>query len=163
MASLSDPDTRRQAMDQSTWRLFYTAADETVAFLTGPQGAVASQQLFDYAARHLAKKNPESAMQWVAGLPAERRSAAQQSVLHEWVASRPEAALDWVRQLPAGEERMQSVTATTAGLSWQSVDATRQWLQSLPAADRPAARIGLRNAGPALSNENRAALGAVVK
>jgi len=163
MASLPDADTRRQAMDQAAWRLFYHAADETVAFLNSPQGAGASQQLFDHAARHLATKNPESAMQWVAGLPAERRSTAQQSVLSEWVSSRPDAALAWVRQLPAGDERAQSITATTAGLSWQSTDATRNWLQSLPAADRPAALIGLRNAGPALSDENRAALEAVVK
>jgi hypothetical protein len=61
------------------------------------------------------------------------------------------------------EDRNRSITATTAGLSWQSVDATRTWIQSLPAADRPAALIGWRNAGTALSSENRAALEAVTK
>lgn len=163
MASLPDADARRHAMDQSAWRLFYAAPEETVAFLNGPQGASASQQLFDFAAQHLAKKNPDSAMQWAAGLPADRRSATQQSVLGEWVSSRPDAALAWVRQLPAGEGRMQSITVTTAGLAWHSVDATRTWIQSLPAADRPAALIGLRNAGPALSGENRAALEALLR
>lgn len=162
MAALPDADARRQAMEQSSWRLFYAAADETIAFLNSPQGAIAPQQLFDRAAQHLAQKNPGSAMQWAAALPPERRSAAQESVLNEWMSTRPDAAMEWVRGLPKGGQRDASITAATMNLAWQSVDTTRRWLQSLPAADRPAAAAGLRSNG-SLSTENRAALEALVK
>jgi hypothetical protein len=162
MATLPEAEARQQA-SQAAWRLMYYAPEETVAFLTGPQGRVASQELFDRAAQHLAQKNPESAMQWAAALPPERRTEAQHSVLNEWLSTRPEAAMEWVRALPQGDQRARSITAATMSLAWQNTDTTRTWLESLPAADRPAARTGLAKAGPALSDENRAALTAVLK
>jgi hypothetical protein len=162
MGALPDAEMRRQAMESSSWRLFHSGAEETVAFLATPQGASSPQQIFDQAGRHLAKKNPESAMQWAAALPPDRRSSAQTSVLTEWIGSRPDAALTWVRNLPAGEGRRESITAVTANLAWQSVESTRDWLTSLPVADRPAALDGLKQNG-SLSTENRSALEALVK
>ena len=82
-------------------------------------------------------------------------------MLNEWLSTRPEAAMDWVRALPKGEQRAQSITAATVSLSWQSVENTRRWLESLPAADREAARAGLKSNGN-LTAENRTALEALV-
>jgi len=162
MASLPEPDARRYAMDQAAWRLFHAAPDETIAFLNSPQGATASQGMFDRAAQHLAQKNPESAMQWAAALPADRRSAAQNSVLSEWLNSRPEAAQQWVRQQPAGSGRSGLITTATMNLAWHSAEITRTWLTSLPAADHAAALQGLKQNG-GLSTEQRTALEALVK
>jgi hypothetical protein len=162
MASLPEPDARRQAMDQASWRLFYAAPDETIAFLNSPQGATASQGMFDRAAQHLAQKNPESAMQWAAALPADRRGAAQNSVLSEWLNSRPEAAQQWVRQQPAGSGRSTLITTATMNLAWNSPEATRAWLTSLPAADHAAALQGLKQNG-GITAEQRALLEALVK
>jgi hypothetical protein len=156
MATLPEADARQQA-SQSAWRLMHYAPEQTIEFLTGPQGHVASGELFDRAAAHLAKRNPESAMQWAAALPPDRRTAAQHSVLNEWLVTRPEAAMEWVRALPQGPQRAGSITAATIGLSWQNVDATRNWLESLPAVDHPAAREALKSMG-SLTAENRAAL-----
>lgn len=162
MAALPDVDARRQAMEQSSWRLFYAAADETIAFLNSPQGATAPQQLFDRAAQHLAQKNPESAMQWADALPPGHRRDARDAVLGEWMSTRPDAAMEWVRAQPKGGQRDASITAATMHLAWQSVETTRRWLESLPAADHAAAAAGLKSNG-SLSTENRAALEALVK
>jgi hypothetical protein len=161
MATLPEAEARQQAAN-SSWRLMYYAPEETIAFLTGPQGHTASQELFDRAAAHLAKQNPESAMQWADALPPERRDAAKHSVLSEWMNSRPEAAMDWVRALPIGEQRAQSIRAATMSLSWQSIDNTRRWLESLPAADHEAARSGLKS-NSSLSGDNLATLEAVLR
>lgn len=162
LSSLPDADERERTMEQAAWRLMYRAPDETVAFLSTPQGANAPQQLFDQAARHLAQKNPDTAMQWAAALPPEHRAEARAGVLGEWIASRPEAAQAWVRAQPAGDDRTRHIAAVTRQLAWQSPDTTRRWLESLPAADRPAAREGLQGNG-SLSAANRAALEALVK
>ncbi len=162
MSELPEPDARRYAMEQASWRLFHAAPEETIAFLNSPQGATAPQQMFDRAAQHLAQKNPESAMQWAAALPPERRSAARASVLSEWLSSRPEAAQQWVREQPAGDSRAGLVSTATMNLAWHSAETTRAWLESLPATDHPAALQGLKQNG-GLSTEQRAALEALVK
>jgi hypothetical protein len=162
MSALPEPDARRYAMEQASWRLFHGAPDETIAFLNSPQGAQAPQQMFDRAAQHLAQKNPESAMQWAAALPPERRSTAQASVLSEWLGSRPEAAQQWVREQPAGNSRAGLVSSATMNLAWHSAETTRAWLESLPATDHAAALQGLKQNG-GLSTEQRAALEALVK
>lgn len=162
IASLPEPDAQRQAAQQASERLYRGAPEETIAFLNSPPGASAPQQLFDHVAKHLAQKNPESAMHWAAALPPERRDAAQTAVLSEWIASRPEAVQQWVRELPAGEARTQSVSALTAQLAEQSLESTRQWLTSLPEADRPAAVAGLQ-ASRLLSPTDRGALEALAR
>lgn len=162
MAALPDAETRRQAMESSSWRLFSSGADETIAFLATPAGATAPRQIFDQASRHLAKKNPESAMQWATALPEDRRTSAQSEVLTEWLNSRPDAAMTWARNQPAGAARAENIKTLTMNLAWQSIESTRDWLKSLPAADRPAALQGLTQNG-SLSAENRTSLQALVK
>lgn len=115
IASLPEPDARRRATEVASERLATSALDEAMAFLNSPQGASAPQPFFDQAAKRLARKSPESAMQWAEALPPERRLPAQRTVLSEWASSRPEAAQAWVRELPAGEARaaLEEVINTT--------------------------------------------------
>lgn len=143
IASLPEADARSQAWQYSSWRLFYSNPDETIAFLKTETGQSAPQQIFDNGARYLAKKNPETAMQWTADLPADRASEARQTVLETWLSSRPEAATDWIGKLPAGAERDESIRLAVSRLSNQSIDQTKEWLGTLPAADRGTARAAI--------------------
>ena len=162
MAALPDAETRRKAMEQASWKLFFRAPEETIAFLNSPQGATAPPALMQQAARHLAQDNPASAMQWAQKLPEAQRHAAQENVLSEWISTRPDGAQEWVRQLPSGEQRNSSISSITAQLSWQSTAATKRWLESLPAADQATARKAIQ-ISPDVSSEHRAALEALLK
>jgi hypothetical protein len=161
MTSLPEAEAHQQAA-QAAWRLMHYAPEATIEFLNSPQGSAAPQALFDRAAGHLARRNPESAMAWAAGLAPDVRDGAQRAVLDEWTNSRPEAAMDWVRRMPEGENRASSVASLTTTLSYSSTDTARRWLESLPAADRPAALSGLKRNG-ALSGPDRAALEAALR
>jgi hypothetical protein len=161
IASLPEADARSQAWQYSAWRLFYSNPDETIAFLGTEAGQKTPQQIFDNGARYLAKKNPESAMQWAAALPADRASGARQTVLETWLSSRPGAATEWVRTLPAGTERDESIRLTVSTLSNQSLDQTKEWLGTLPAADRNTARAAIGSLP--ISPEKREALSAGLK
>ncbi len=161
IASLPEADARSQAWQYSAWRLFYSNPDETIAFLKTETGQKTPQQIFDNGARYLAKKNPESAMQWATDLPADRAPGARQTVLETWLGSRPEAATGWVQTLPAGAGRDESIRLVVSRLSDQSLDRTREWLGSLPAADRNTARAAIGSLP--LSPEKREALSATLK
>jgi hypothetical protein len=161
ISSLPEADARNQAWQQASWRLFFYSPDETISFLNSDQGHNASQQVFDNAARYLAKKNPDTAMQWASGLPADRAADARQNVLETWLGSRPEAATAWVEKLPAGAERDESIRAVVSRLSYQSLEQTKTWLESLPEADRGTARAAIGKL--ALPPEKRDALSASLK
>jgi hypothetical protein len=156
MTSLPEAEARQQAA-QAAWRLMHYAPEATIEFLKSPQGSAAPQALFDLAANHLARRNPESAMAWAAGLAPEVRDGAQRAALDEWINSRPEAAMDWVRRMPEGEDRASTIASVTTSLSYNSHETARRWLESLPPVDRPAALNGLRN-NAALSDADRTAL-----
>ncbi len=161
LTALADPAEREAAMVQTVWRLMHRAPDETIAFLSTPQGAQAPAMYFAQAARHLAGKNPESAVHWATQLPESRRAVAMESVLDEWATQRPDAAMDWVRAQPAGETRASYVTAMTQRLSYGAPGNSRRWLESLPASDHAAARAALRHV--ASRPEENAALEALLK
>jgi hypothetical protein len=164
MIALPDSGARDAALQSASWRIVDLAPEVVMNYLSTPDGAKAPPGLVDRAASHLSQeKSPESAMEWATALPEARRQDAQRSVLSNWLSSQPEGALEWLRSQPEGNARKIYVAATTSQLSWQSFERAREWVQSLPAADRPAALLGLQQTGPALSTQNRATLETMLK
>lgn len=162
MAALPDAESRRKAMEQAAWRLFYRAPDETIAFLNSPQGATAPPALMQQAARHLAQENPASAMQWTAKLPESQRGPARESVLNEWLQTRPDGAQQWALALPAGAERDSAVRHVTQQLSWLGPALAGRWLESLPAAERADAKRYIQ-ISPDMAPARRAEMEALLK
>lgn len=164
MTSIPDSSARDAALQSASWRMVDLVPESVMNYLSTPDGAKAPPGLVDYAARHLTQdKGPTMAMDWTTKMPEGQRMQAQRSVLSNWLTTQPESALDWLRTQPDGNARNSFVASATSQLSWQSFETARQWVQSLSAADRPAALTGLRQTGPALSSQNRAALEAMLK
>jgi hypothetical protein len=92
--------------------------------------------MISQVARAEAAKNPESAMEWAALLPADRRNSARSAVLEQWVRVRPEGAMSYVRALPAGAEREQGIQSVAQNLMYQAPAQVAGWMKSLPAADQ---------------------------
>lgn len=162
IAAMPKGTTRQRALEDWGDQFIDYAPDVVTAFLESPAGAGAPSDMFNLAARYLAQKNPETAMQWAEKAPAARRNAARDGALKEWLANRPDAATEWVRALPPGEARTRNVAATALILSGMDAAGAGTWLRTLTDADHRAARQGLA-ANLSLSDKSRAELEALIK
>ena len=140
LAALPDAGARSAAIERVQWNWVWNDPDAVREFIAGPHGDLASSSLIHQVARSQAAKNPEAAMQWAAGLPAERAADARRAVLENWLAIRPEAAADYARQLPAGDERDGAIRTVSQSLVFQSPQQAAAWYRTLGDADRKTAR-----------------------
>jgi hypothetical protein len=136
LAQLPDPDARAAALERVQWNWMWREPDAVRDFVAGPHGNLASPSMISQVARAEAAKNPESAMEWAALLPADRRNSARSAVLEQWVRVRPEGAMSYVRALPAGAEREQGIQSVAQNLMYQAPAQVAGWMKSLPAADQ---------------------------
>jgi len=161
LANLPDPKARAAALERVQWNWTWTDPEGVRDFISGPQGHLAPSMLVYQVARNQAAKNPEAAMDWAAGLPADRAASARQAVLHYWQQIRPEAASAYVLKLPAGKERDAAIVFVSESFTSHtgSFDQALEWFRKLPAADQPAAReTMLRPLEPARRKQLEAAL-----
>jgi hypothetical protein len=147
LEQLPDPQARNAALDKVQWNWVWNDPSSARDFLSGPYGHLASQSLVQQVARNQAAKNPEAAMEWAAGLPADRVADARQAVLDNWLQIRPEGAAAYVLKLPAGKEREVAVNSISQNFMFAStgLDQALDWFRKLPEADRETARQTMKS------------------
>jgi hypothetical protein len=147
LAQLPDPQARNAALDKVQWNWVWNDPGSARDFLSGPYGNLASQSLVNQVARNQAAKNPEAAMEWATGLPADRAADARRAVLDNWLQIRPEGAAAYVLKLPAGKERDAAIGSISQNFMYAStgLDQALAWFQKLPDTDRQTARDAMKH------------------
>lgn len=142
LAELPDPQARNSALEKVQWDWMWNDPNSVRDFISGPHGNLASDSMLHQVARNQTSKNPEAAMEWAAGLPAERVELARRAVLDNWLQVRPEGAAAYALKLPAGKERESAILSITQNFTFESspLEPALDWFRKLPAADRKVAR-----------------------
>jgi hypothetical protein len=147
LAELQDPKAREAALEKVQWNWAWNDPNSVRDFISGPYGHIASMSLIHQVARNQTSKNPEAAMEWAAGLPADRAETARRAVLDSWLQIRPEGAAAYALKMPAGKERTAAINSISQNFAFESssLESGLEWFKKLPAPDREIARETIKH------------------
>lgn len=147
LAELPDPQARNAALEKVQWDWMWNDPSSVRDFISGPHGHLASDSMIHQVARNQTSKNPEAAMEWAAGLPAERAEGARRAVFENWLQVRPEGAAAYALKMPAGNGRDAAILSISQNFTFESspLEPALDWFRKLPASDRETARQAMKH------------------
>jgi hypothetical protein len=104
-----DPVSIKHVVQQLQWQWSGSDPKSFTAFLATPAGQHAPEYAFASAAREMAQRDPQEAMEWAARLPDGQRDSTTLSAFMAWQGTQPASAIKWLRQLPAEDPRRETL------------------------------------------------------
>jgi hypothetical protein len=121
------------------WRWIESDPQSMALFLSSLSGESAPHRADTELAGELARRNPDAALQWAAGLPGERGLSAGATAFNQWFGAQPAEAVQWLRDLPPEDQR-RGPFFEKAIFSLAHELRASEVLAVMPPADRNAAR-----------------------